>query len=499
MMEPTVKAWRCALCGYVHRGEAPPERCPVCGAPASDFESFDESPASAPAAPAKRWRCLLCGYEHEGASPPDSCPLCGATRDQFEPVGGSVEPIVGTGPAAHLVVIGGGVAAVAAAESIRNTSPEAAITLVSKEPDLPYYRLNLTRLLAGEIDEAPLPIHPAAWYGERAIRLVTGSEVVRLSLAPKEIELAGGERIGFDKAVLATGAHALVPPVPGADRAGVFRVRTIEDVRGLLAIATKGRRCVCIGGGILGLETAGALVRRGVDVTLLEGHSYLMPRQLPARGGEVMKAFVAGLGIRLRTQARTSEILGGDGVSGVKLEDGSIVPADVVVLATGVRPNSYLAREAGLGVKTGVVVDRLLRTSHPDVYAAGDVCEHEGILYGSWAAAQFQGSIAGMNAAGLSVEFGGLPRSHTLKVLGLGLTSIGKFEAEDGGDRVVEEANGAQYRRFVFRDGCLVGAILMGDTHLAAAASKAIEKRAAFPGLRRDNLSVADVSATLNG
>ena len=466
------KSWRCVVCGYVHHGDAPPESCPVCGAPASDFEAFEEARTPTPPAAVSQWRCTVCGYVHDGPTPPDECVLCGAGRDSFEPVQETAPPAATADGAASIVVIGGRIAAVSAAEAARRTSANAQITMISREPELPYYRLNLTRFLAGEIGEDELTIHPASWYAEQKIEALTGVEVV--SIGQKQVAVQGGKTVPFDKLILATGAHAFLPPVPGSDRKNVVTLRTIEDARRLVKALRPGLKCVCIGGGILGLETAGALARRGAAVTLLEGHSYLMPRQLSRRAGEIMKSFVEGIGIKLRTQARTREITD----AGVLLEDGATVPADLVIFTTGVRSNTHLARQAGLGVNSGIVVDNFLRGTHPDIFAAGDIAEHNGILYGSWAAAQFQGNIAGMNAAGAQVEFGGIPRSHTLKVLGLHMMSAGKFEPEDGSYRVIEDEEGTRYRRFVFHDNRLVGAILLGDTSIAAAATKALEGKA---------------------
>jgi nitrite reductase (NADH) large subunit len=164
----------------------------------------------------------------------------------------------------------------------------------------------------------------------------------------------------------------------------------------------------------------------------------------------------------------------------VLLEDGAVIPANLILFMTGVRSNSYLARQAGLTVNSGIVVDNYLLSTNPNIFAAGDSAEHNGLLYGSWAAAQHQGSIAGINAAGARIEFGGIPRSHTLKVLGLNMMSIGKFEAEDGSYRVIEEEIGGGYQRFVFHDSRLVGAILLGDTALATAITKVLKSRADF-------------------
>lgn len=492
-----MKAWRCVICGYVHRGDEPPNECPVCGAPRSDFE---ESPEEAPAKkilPARQWRCLVCGYIHDGDAPPAECPLCAATSDSFEPVATPSDEPAATSPARRIVILGGGIAGVAAAESARKTAPDAAITLVAREAELPYYRINLTRLLAGEIDESSLPIHPAAWYSENRIEWIGGAEAEAVSLADKTVRLAGARTVAFDRLVLATGAHPFVPPLPGAGLEGVRVLRTLQDARDLLAKAEKGARCVCIGGGILGLETAGALARRGASVTLLESHGYLMPRQLCRGAGEVLASHVLQLGIRLIRNARTKQILGERAAAGVLLEDGQNLPADVVVVATGVRSNTHLARSMGLEVNQGIVVDNTLATSHRDVYAAGDAAEHNGILYGSWYAAQYQGAIAGRNAGGAATEFGGIPRSHTLKILGLGMTSVGTFEPADGSYRVVEDQPAGGFRRFVFRDAKLVGAILLGDTSLASAVSRAIEGETDFSGLLIEKADASSMAATL--
>jgi nitrite reductase (NADH) large subunit len=374
-----------------------------------------------------------------------------------------------------VVIIGAGIAGISAAESLRTASPTAEITLLSKESELPYYRLNLTRYLAGEIGEQDLPIHPADWYEERNIRLRLGMEAASICVEEHYVELHGGERLPFDKLLLAAGAHPLVPPIPGADLQGVTSLRTVGDARDILAACRAGAKCVCIGGGLLGLETAGGLVRQGADVTLLEGFEWLLPRQLNRRAGELLAAFVTKTGIKLHTKATTKEIVGQGRVREVLLADGTRIAADLVVLATGVRSNTHLARQAGLEVNQGIVVNNHLATSHPDVFAAGDVAEHFGQLYGIWGPSQYQGSIAGMNIAGGSVEFGGIPRSNTLKVLGLDLFSIGQVNPEDASFRIFDDESQGCYYRFVFHDNRLVGSVLLGNTKLTPAVKNAVE------------------------
>lgn len=477
------RAWACTVCGYVHRGDEPPDACPVCGAPRELFEPQAETspPAAEPAA--NQWRCLVCGYVHTGAQRPNECPACGATADCFEPVREAAKTAAAATQAIRALIVGAGIAGISAAESLRAASPTAEITIVSKEAELPYYRLNLTRYLAGEIGEHDLPIHPASWYEEQKIRLMLGTEASTIRLDEHVVELHGGDRLPFDKLLMAAGAHPFLPPIPGADREGVTALRTAEDARQILTACRAGAKCVCIGGGLLGLETAGALARQGADVMLLEGFGWLLPRQLNQRAGEILNQYVVGTGIKLQAKAITREIVGDGRVQGVCLEDGNTLPADLVVVATGIRPNSHLARRAGLEVNQGVVVDNLLRASHPDVYAAGDVAEHRGQVYGTWGPSQYQGSIAGMNMAGDSVEFGGVPRSNTLKVLGLDLFSIGQFNPQDASFHTFDEEADGRYCRFVLRDNRLVGAVLLGNTKLATTVKQAVESGRDYSGL----------------
>jgi len=254
-----------------------------------------------------------------------------------------------------------------------------------------------------------------------------------------------------------------------------------------------GKDCLCVGGGLLGLETAGALVKRGARVTLVEGHGWLLPRQLNRRAGEILARLVQSSGIKLRTKARVREIKGDERVHGVQLDDGSLLNTDLLVVATGIRSNSYLGRMTGLDVNEGIVVDNLLQTSCPDVFAAGDVAEHHGCVYGTWGPSQYQGSIAGMNAVGANVEFGGIPRSNALKVLRLELFSIGQIEPVDGSYEIIEKEIEGKFFEFVFRDSHLVGAILLGDAGLAAGVKKAVESKLDFSSLLAKHPSAGDV------
>jgi len=445
---------------------------------------------------------MVCGYIHRQSAAPDECPICGAAKSYFEAMA-TEAPIKAEFDArtanfsGNLVVLGAGIAGISAVEAFRKATSGGTVTLITKESSLPYYRLNLTRYLAGEIGNDELPIHDRAWYDSNNVDLKLGEEVADISLGDRRVIMRDGSGMPFDRLIITIGAHPFVPPLAGAHREGVTALRTLHDARLMLKQLRPGMTCAVVGGGILGLEAAGALAARGAGVSVIEGGEWLMPRQLNKRAGEILLKHVNGLGIKVVSNARTKELIGDERVMGVLMEDGRQIPADLVVVATGVRPNSQLARRAGLAVKTGVIVDNHLRSSHPSVYAAGDVAEHMGVLYGNWTACQYQGGIAGINAAGGDAEFGGIPRSNSLKVLGLELSSIGKFEPDGPECMVLESESDGEYIRFVFKDRQMIGAVLIGDAAVSLAAKDAIEGRKDFSGVLAKDASAAQVAEGL--
>lgn len=445
----------------------------------------------------KTWRCSICGYIHYGDDAPGTCPICDATSDDFKEIDVVVRPERRDAGHDRIVIIGAGIAGVSAAEVVREHAPHAEIVLISKEEELPYYRLNLTRLLAGEFLEKNLPLHSEAWYDEHNIELIRGVSVERVVLTEKAIQLENGRLIPFYKLIVATGSHPFVPPIPGTALQQVFTVRTVEDVHQILEMVEPGTNVVCIGGGILGLETAGALAKQQAKVTVLEAFEYLMPLQLNAEGSRVLEKHLNTLNIDVVTHATADCIIGDGKVTGVHLKRGQLIPAEVVVITAGDRANSELLEHAGLTVKKGVLVDNFLRTTHPDIYAVGDVAEHDGIRYGAWAPAMYMGRIAGMNAAGVPTEFGGIPRSHMLKVLGKPMLSIGTITATDGSYRMIEDHADDGYRMFVFRDGRFVGCLLIGKLKLMKPVRKAIQARQDMKELLTPEITVEEIAQHL--
>lgn len=466
--------WQCELCGYIHSGDKPPFSCPVCGAEQELFHVLEILRESPLPVRSDTWQCGICDYLHQGAEPPVNCPVCGAKTNLFNP---RLESETPSHPAdiQRLVVLGAGIAGLTAATEARRQSPEVAITLVSREAPHPYYRLNLTRFLAGEVPEENLLMRTPQWFDEQRIEIMT-AEATSLDREQRRILLRDGRHLAYDRLVLANGAHPFIPPFPGATREGVLVLRTLEDARTILRRLAQGKRVVCIGGGLLGLETAGALARRGATVTVVEGFAWLLPRQLTPRAGKILQERLEAQCLTVSCGVAVRELTGDESVRGVLLENGAELPADFVVIAAGVRPNSHLARQSGLKVHGGVVVDDRMFTSDPAILAAGDVAEHRGRLYGIWPAGFAQGVIAGSNAVGGWAEFSCIAPSTRIKVLDVDLFSIGLVHPEDAGTKVCEDTTGdGAYSALFSRDGQLVGAVLYGDTSQAGLLKEVVE------------------------
>lgn len=470
-----MNSWKCELCGYVHNGAEPPSSCPVCGAEPELFVPLltGATPSAPPTAAA--WQCGICDYSQQGSQPPPFCQVCGASASHFAPRP-QPTPARGATDIRRLIVLGSGVAGFTAATEARRQAPEVAITLLSRESALPYFRLNLTRFLAGQVTEAEMAMQPQQWFDEQRIDFLA-AEALTIDRDGRQVRLRNGGELPYDRLVLANGAHPFIPPIPGVTREGVLVLRTLADARAILARLAAGLRVICIGGGLLGLETAGALASRGAEVTVVEGFGWLLPRQLTPTAGKLLQKRLEAQGIVVHCGRQVQELTGDEGVRGVLLEDGRELAADLVIITAGVRPNSHLARQCGLKVHNGVVVDDRMFTSDPAILAAGDVAEHLGRLYGIWPASYAQGMIAGANAVGGQGEFSELAPANRIKVLDVDLFSIGRIQPEDASTQVHEEESDGAYRALFSRDGQLVGAVLYGDTRAAGLLKEVVESR----------------------
>jgi nitrite reductase (NADH) large subunit len=270
--------------------------------------------------------------------------------------------------------------------------------------------------------------------------------------------LESGETIRYDRLVLATGAQAVRLPFPGADRPGVLLYRTLDDVQRMIAHAATGGDAVVIGGGLLGLEAAAGLVRRGMRVTVLHAMPRLMERQLDDGAAGMLKVRLAAQGITVLTEAKTVAIE----EDAVLLADGRRIPAKIVVMAVGIRPHTELARSAGLPVNRGVLVDDAMRTADPAIWAIGECAEHAGQCVGLVAPSYAQAEVAAADILGKDARYVPVSDATALKVAGAGVWSAGEIEGSE--PIVLSDSEGGQYRRFLLRDDRLVGAMLYGET-----------------------------------
>ena len=395
------------------------------------------------------------------------------------------------------VIIGGGIAGVSAAEAVHAQDPEGKIVLISKEEESPYSRMALTRFMAGEVKREKLPLHQQDWYAEDNVDLILGAAVESIDRENRNVRLADGRSFAYDKLVLASGASPFIPPFPGKDLQGVMALRTLADAEYVLDCCCEPIQVVVIGGGLLGLEMAGAISRTGAKVTIIETFDWLLPRQLDPPGGNLLQARIEAMGMSVITGGKTKGMLADENgkVRAVQMEDGTELPADLVLVSTGVRPNLELAKAAGLEANKGLLVDDRMATSDPHIFAAGDLTEHKGVLYGLWQPAKTQGDVAGTNAAGGQAAFEGVPPSAMLKVLGIDLFSIGQIAANDAADKVMAKEVDGNYSSYTLRDGKLIGAILFGEAGLSGKVKKAMDAERAFSA--EESASLESLEAAL--
>ena len=375
------------------------------------------------------------------------------------------------GPAAdpairHVVVIGNGIAGITAADHIRRRHPDCTIDVVARERHNLYNRMAITRLIYGRSAMQSLYLMREGWYEEHRITTWLNTQVTAIDREARRVALGTGESLPYDRLILTAGSRNFVPPIAGFGTPGSFVLREAEDAMLLRSFVQehRSRRAVVAGGGLLGLETAYALKKFGLHVTVLELGSSVLRRQLDERGGALLQRFLEGLGIEILVETQAVSVDGEPRVAGVTLGDGATIETDVFVVSAGIAPNVEIAREAGLDTGRGVVVDDGMRTSDPAVFAAGDAAEHEGAISGLWPAAVEQARVAAVNALGGDELYEAAPPVTMLKVTGVDLTSIGRFEAEsdDELELAFEDVAEQRYRKLVIADGRIAGAILLG-------------------------------------
>ena len=385
-----------------------------------------------------------------------------------------------------LVIVGNGMAAARLVDELSKAAlGRYAIAVIGEEPRLAYNRVLLSSVLAGETASHDIELRPASWWRDRGVTLKYGCVATEIDVGRRELKIAGDESIGFSKLVLATGSTPLRLNVPGADLAGVHTFRDSRDVDLLLTLAAQKRRVVVIGGGLLGLEAAYGLAKAGAPVTLVHLMDRLMERQLDAPAAELLKSLVELKGIKILLNANTARFHGETCVEGVELTDGRLIDADAVIFAAGIRPSIALAKEAGIQVNRGVMVDDVMQTGAPDIFALGECAEHRGICYGLVEPAYEQARVLARHLAGRPANYHGSVVATNLKVSGVSVFSAGDFMGADGSEAIVlNDIRHGTYKKLVISGGRLTGAVLVGDVADALWYLELIRDRKPVVGIR---------------
>lgn len=422
-------------------------------------------------------KCLVCGAVFDSSI--EICPVCGVGQENFVEVDAE-ETEFSNDTKNYYVILGNGAAGHYAAEAIRKRDRTGTIIMISNEPYRTYNRPMLTKSIMADLDEEQIAVEGESWYRENKIYQILDHEVVKIDVKAKEVYLDDGNKYHYTKLIYALGSECFIPPIQGIDKEGVFAVRRLEDTKKISERLKETRHAVVIGGGVLGLEAAWELKKANCDVTVLELAPVLMGRQLDKAAGDMLKKISEGQGIQIHTGVQIEVLEGEEKVSGVRLADGTVIPAELVIVSCGVRANTGIAKEAGIDIERAVIVNEKMETNIPDIYACGDCAQYEGINYAIWPQAVEEGKVAGAQAAGDDITYTTVPAALSFHGMNTAL-----FAAGDNGQnpnliyKTVEfkDETKKQYQKYYFLNNRLCGVILIGDTSRMAEMTEALQKK----------------------
>ncbi len=369
----------------------------------------------------------------------------------------------------RLVLIGNGLAGMRCLEDLLDMAPDRyEVTVIGEEPWGNYNRIMLSPVLSGEKTIEDIMLHPPKWYDDKSIKFIAGDKAVKIDRPRKVVYTEKGKTVDYDRLILATGSAPFIPPVQGVDLKGVLTFRDIYDVNTMIEYCGSKTNAVVIGGGLLGLEAAYGLKQRGMNVTVLHLMDRIMERQLDGRASQLLRHSIEQKGIHIITEANTEALIGDENghVKQIRLKDGTVLDADLVVFAVGIRPNIALAQSAGLRCNRGVLVNDTMQTFDPSIYAVGECIEHRGQTFGLVEPLWGQAFICATHLA----EHGSLtfkaPTVPTqLKVSGVDVFSAGNFEPKDDYEDIILNDEKRQiYKRIIIQSDRVIGAVLFGDT-----------------------------------
>lgn len=408
------------------------------------------------------WKCTVCGEIIRSNEVPSICPVCGVSSDYFIKLEKS-EVSFQSAKHERFIVIGASAAGMAAIEEIRKRNKVCEIILISKEPVYGYYRPQLSKVLAKDINYNTIFIKDYDWFASNRIEVMLDKHVIEINTKDKSIILNNGLIKEYDKLIIATGAECFMPPIAGNDKIGAFTLRYLRDANNIREYAKSVKTATVVGGGVLGLETAWELKKLGLDVIVVELANRIFPRQLDESSAKIFENIILQTGVKLIMDDSVIEILGEDKVSGLKLKSGKEIETELVVVSAGVRANSKIAQDAGIQINRAIVVDEKMRTNINDIYACGDCCEFEGINYALWEEAINQGKVAGINAVGDTSVYKTIVPSTSSNFFNTSIFSVGDVNPSEPFEAKESNENNT-YQKLFYKNNVLVGAILIGDT-----------------------------------
>lgn len=362
------------------------------------------------------------------------------------------------------LVVGAGVAGTSAVkEMIKVRDKKDEIVVFTEEPFPFYYRPRLIECLSGEVDVEDIIINDKKWFEDNNIELHLKEKITSIDTSAKSVESDKPKTYYYDKLLLANGAHSFVPPIKGCELKNVFTLRNGKDAEEIYAKVKKCSTAVVVGGGLLGLESAYNFAKTGLKTYVLERSSYLLSRQLDEKGGKLLQKKLENKNIEIITDAATEEFVGNDKVETVKLKDGSTIDAELVLLSTGVRSNIDLVKDTPIETNRGIVVDSKMMSSVDSIFAAGDVAEYKGRVYGIWPPSMEEGKVAGKVMTGQDAEFNGFVPSHSLKTAGIDVVSIGELNEDGKHEEEIILDNETYVKVIKDENGEQIGAIIVGE------------------------------------
>ena len=425
-------------------------------------------------------KCVVCGEIFDASL--ETCPVCGVGKENFIQVDVD-ETDFKQDTNEIFLILGNGAAGINAAKAIRERNTTCNIVMISNENVLSYNRPMLTKSMIAKFDANQLAIYDEDWYKENNITNILDKNVTDINTEEKIVTLEDEIKLKYDKCIYALGSESFIPPISGYEKEGVIAIRRISDTNRINNLLPNVKNAVVIGGGVLGLEAAWELCKAKCNVTVLELAPSLMPRQLDEKSGDFLGNIIKEAGIDLKLNVKIENIEGDQGVTGVKLGDGEIIPADLVVVSCGIRANTAIAQSCGINVNRAIVVNEKMETNKQDIYACGDCAEFENINYALWAQAVEMGKVAGANAAGDLLTYETISAGLTFNGMNTSLFAIG----DNGKDsnkkyKTVEfvDEQKQTYEKYYFVNNRLNGVILIGDTTKIVDLTVAVEENRLF-------------------